>query len=66
VATGWLGFYWGKTIAEYQQQKDPVTGALVREWLEYFARKTPALLHSASGAEARPGGDAPGKTLGGK
>lgn len=47
VACGWVGFYWGKTIAEYKEGKkhgpyDDVT----LEWLEYFVKKAPEILGS--------------------
>jgi len=40
-AAGWIGFYWGKTPAEY---KDPKTigEAVTRQWLELFREKGPA------------------------
>lgn len=44
LATGWLGFYWGRTISEYERDKGGIAEAMTREWLEYFARKTPAML----------------------
>ena len=34
-ADGWIGFYWGKTVEEYEQQKD-MPGAIVAAWLKYF------------------------------
>jgi hypothetical protein len=34
-AAGHIGFYWGKTIAEYRQGKT-IGDAIMREWLEYF------------------------------
>jgi len=36
LATGWLGLYWGKTIAEYPKQPGNIADALTREWLEYL------------------------------
>lgn len=44
IASGWLGFYWGKTIAEYQAQKGSATDAVTLDWLEYFRKKTPDVL----------------------
>lgn len=35
VAAGWLGFYWGRPLAELRGAKD-IPGALARSWLEYF------------------------------
>ncbi len=34
-ATGWIGFYWGKTPAEYRQGKT-ITDAIMLKWLEFF------------------------------
>jgi hypothetical protein len=45
LAVGWIGFYWGKTIAEYQQGQAIIADSITREWLEYFVRKTPAILN---------------------
>lgn len=44
LATGWIGFYWGKTIAEYRSQTNSIAEAMTLNWLEYFARKTPTIL----------------------
>ncbi len=41
MATGWIGFYWGKTIAEYKGEKRSVADSITLDWLEYFVRKTP-------------------------
>ena len=38
VASGWIGFYWGKTPEEYQQPKT-IGEAITRSWLEMFQRK---------------------------
>jgi hypothetical protein len=35
TAAGHMGFYWGKTIAEYRQSKT-IGDAIMRAWLEYF------------------------------
>ena len=50
TATGWLGFYWGKTIADYKRQKGSIGDALTLEWLEYFVKKTPEIAGPAPGA----------------
>ena len=40
MADGWLGFFWGKTAAEYAQEKEnPFQAALMKGWLEYFQAK---------------------------
>jgi len=38
LATGWIGFYWGKTIAEYKKQPGTIGDSLTLEWLEYFVK----------------------------
>lgn len=48
LAVGWIGFYWGKTIAEYQQGQGSIADSITREWLEYFVRKTPAILNPSA------------------
>lgn len=48
LATGWIGFYWGKTIAEYQRDKRTLADAMTLDWLEYFVRKRPEILDSSA------------------
>ena len=48
LAVGWIGFYWGKPIAEYKPEKGSIADAITREWLEYFVRKTPDILSPAA------------------
>ena len=43
LAAGWLGFYWGKTIDEYKRENGTIADAITRDWLEYFAKKTPEI-----------------------
>lgn len=43
IASGWIGFYWGKTIAEYRQDTRGISESITLGWLEYFAKKTPEL-----------------------
>ncbi len=50
-ATGWIGFYWGATPAEYRRRPRTIQGAIALSWLELFQRKTPRLL----GRRATPG-----------
>ena len=38
-ANGWIGFYWGKTPAEYDNPKS-IPEAVTREWLKTFQRRT--------------------------
>jgi hypothetical protein len=40
LATGWIGFYWGKTVPEYKRKTDSIAESLTLNWLEYFVRKT--------------------------
>jgi hypothetical protein len=37
-ATGHLGFYWGKTLAEYRAGTT-IADAMMRDWLEFFERE---------------------------
>lgn len=39
IATGWFGFYWGKTLEEYRQSQKDIVEALMINWLEYFKSK---------------------------
>ena len=48
LAVGWIGFYWGKTIAEYKREKGTIADGMALDWLEYFARKTPDILGPSS------------------
>lgn len=54
LAVGWLGFYWGKTVAEYKQEKDNVASGITRDWLEYFVRKTPVILDRKAAPKIAP------------
>ena len=54
LATGWISFYWGKTIAEYRQNKKDIGEAIMLDWLEYFAKKTPAILGPVVKEKAQP------------
>ncbi|MBM4195374.1 MAG: hypothetical protein FJ202_13505 [Gemmatimonadetes bacterium] len=38
VASGWVGFYWGKTLAECRKSRD-FKDALMVAWLEFFQRE---------------------------
>ncbi len=44
VAAGWISFYWGKTIAEYRQNKRSIADDLMLDWLEYFVKKSPEIV----------------------
>jgi hypothetical protein len=39
---GWISFYWGKTIEEYEKEGD-LKGALVSGWLRRFRARSPYL-----------------------
>lgn len=42
IADGWFGFYWGKTIDEYQRgEETTIADAITRAWLEYFQQNAP-------------------------
>jgi hypothetical protein len=47
IADGWVGFYWGKTIADYTRATPTITGAITRAWLELFRAKTAEILATA-------------------
>ena len=39
---GWTGFYWGRTLEEYQADKPSLKSALMLQWLDYFRTNAPA------------------------
>jgi hypothetical protein len=39
VATGWISFYWGKTVAEYKAEKRGIAEDGVMKWLQYWEGK---------------------------
>lgn len=41
TASGWIGFYWGKTLEEYRRSKE-MKDAFMRQWLEFFVSQGPA------------------------
>jgi hypothetical protein len=47
IADGWVGFYWGKTIADYTRATPSISGAITRAWLELFRAKTTEILATA-------------------
>jgi len=53
LAAGWLGFYWGKTIAEHKSKTDSIAEGLTLDWLEYFVRKAPEILGPTAGPPVR-------------
>ena len=40
TASGWIGFYWGKTLAEHRGGKE-FKDALMSRWLEFFQTQGP-------------------------
>ncbi|HTL55003.1 MAG TPA: cellulase family glycosylhydrolase [Candidatus Limnocylindrales bacterium] len=40
LVSGWIGFYWGKTIEEYKREKGSIADGMALGWLEFFVRKT--------------------------
>ncbi len=42
LAAGWISFYWGKTIAEYESSREPTLAeALTAQWLKHFRTTAP-------------------------
>ena len=44
ITDGWISFYWGKTIAEYGEEKSTIASAIKKNWLERFKQKGQELL----------------------
>jgi hypothetical protein len=44
IATGWIGFYWGKRIEDYKKNSVDVGESMTLGWLEYFRGKTPTMV----------------------
>lgn len=44
IADGWISFYWGKTIDEYDEERSDIASALKKNWLERFKQKGQELL----------------------
>jgi hypothetical protein len=40
IAAGWIGFYWGRTIAEYRKSHK-LEDAIMASWLEFFKEQGP-------------------------
>ena len=49
-ATGWIGFYWGKTPEEYRPPKT-IPEALTLSWLELFQEMTPQIISTFRDAQ---------------
>jgi hypothetical protein len=41
-----VGFYWGRTIADYARAEPSGNGALTRAWLELFRAKSAETAHT--------------------
>jgi hypothetical protein len=54
ITTGWIGFYWGKTIPEYRAGKRDIGEELTLGWLEYFAGKAPEILGASKSTTRSP------------
>jgi Cellulase (glycosyl hydrolase family 5) len=49
LAAGWISFYWGKTISEYEQEKKRgIADDITLHWLQYFVKKAPAIATPAA------------------
>ena len=44
IADGYLGFYWGEGIEQYDAEKADLSSAIMSGWLRYFRTKAPAIL----------------------
>ncbi|TWT33019.1 hypothetical protein Enr8_28390 [Blastopirellula retiformator] len=44
-ASGWIGFYWGKTPEEYRSGEKSIGAAITLAWLEMFQAKSEAIKH---------------------
>ena len=43
-AEGYISFYWGRTIAEYNATPEkPIVSALMTEWLTYFQQQSASM-----------------------
>jgi hypothetical protein len=43
IVDGYIGFYWGKTINQYNKDTD-LPSAITKSWLQYFRTKAPEIL----------------------
>lgn len=48
IASGYFGFYWGKTIDEYAKENSDIASSIMKNFLEYFRMKAPAILRETS------------------
>ena len=54
TASGWIGFYWGKTPEECRRS-GTIADAITLRWLELFQKKGPGLINGAMGRQGRLG-----------
>ena len=57
IASGWIGFYWGKTIDEYAADEPSIASAITRKWLEFFRSRAPEMAVPAAPAVQPAAGD---------
>jgi len=43
IAEGWISFYWGRTIDEFESEDLDLPAAITKDWLEYFHAKSPEI-----------------------
>ena len=59
MADGWIGFYWGKTVAEMKDDPGPFDKAMLA-WLELFTQlnptSRPTTSKASTAAAAAPAG----------
>ncbi len=57
IAAGWIGFYWGRTIAELRTDRPrSIAAEITRRWLEYFQSRWDLPGSLPPDREPRPGG----------
>ena len=44
IADGWISFYWGKSIEDYDRGDLDIAGAIIKNWLKRFRTKAPEIL----------------------
>lgn len=44
IADGYLGFYWGKTLEQYDAEKADLSSEITSGWLKYFRTEAPEIL----------------------
>lgn len=54
ITQGWISFYWGKTIEEYEQ-RTKFSAAIMKAWLEYYRDKRKIILQHDVGKNKMKG-----------